>query len=56
MMAKQYLRDHEDGSTSDPEWSIKAAFDMFRPGGPKAYHAANHFRMYTVNHNAWLNF
>jgi hypothetical protein len=55
-MVKQYLRDHEDESTSDPEGSIKAAFDMFRPGGCKAHHAANHFRMYADNHNAWLNF
>lgn len=55
-MVKHYLRDHEDESTSDPEGSIKAAFDMFRPGGPKAHHAANHFRMYADNHNAWLNF
>lgn len=55
-MVKTILRDREDEAALDPFNAIKAIFDSFRPGGPLAHHANNHFRMYSDNHNAWLNF
>lgn len=53
-MIKQILREREDQATRDPDAAIKAIFDEFRPGQPKACHALNHFRLYEDNHNAWL--
>ena len=51
---KDLLRYREDEAVLDPTGIISECFDLFRPGGPQAGMAMNHFRIYRDNHNMWL--
>lgn len=52
-VVKNLLRDREDEAVANPMAVITDCFEMFRPGGPKAGMAENHFRLYRDNHNMW---
>lgn len=52
-VVKNLLRDREDEAVANPIAVLTDCFEMFRPGGPKAGMAENHFRLYRENHNMW---
>lgn len=51
---KDLLRYRETEAVLNPIGVLSEIFNLFRPGGPKAGMANNHFRIYRDNHNMWL--
>lgn len=51
---KDLLRYREDEAVLHPIQTISAIFESFRPGNLHSAMADNHFRLYRVNHERWL--
>lgn len=52
---KNYLREHEDEVSLDPEAWINKAFELYSIGGERGHEAWGHWARYRENHQFWIN-